>query len=891
MIYRYNKIPENIKPYIGKKAFNLFELTKIGIYSPEWYIIPSIYFDNLYKDKRDMFISILKNKKSFEDINKLSKKLKNIIIEDEYLDKKIECDIINEIDYKIYPVSVRSSALNEDTEHLSFAGQYSTFLNIKDKNSIIHYIKKCLASQFNIQNLTYKILNKQDIEFQGIAIIIQKMILSEKSGILFTIDPVSGDKEKSVINASYGQGEGIVSDKVKSDMYVYDTVSKKFSKHIEFKTKKMDLCDDCGLIEKNIQNEKSNIPVLDDKELKELIKTGKRIENYFGSPQDIEFAYQNGHIYILQTRPITSKNGNKDILVWDNSNIVESFSGPTTPLTFSFANEAYSIIYKLMCLKLGVSKKVIKENEMLFTNMIGFINNRIYYSLNSWFTALSFLPAYKYNKEFMERMMGVKNSFEGKLINKDKNHSSLWGKLSLLKLIISITKSYFNHSRNVKRFRKIYNKAMMCYNDDIKQCTDSEEAINIYMNLKNKLLWEWITPVINDTFTMIFYGLLSKFLQKISKGEGEKLQNNLLSGEGNIESVEVTILLYQISNAIKKNNHALLLINEVSSGEFLNTIEKDNRFKDIYNLFCEYIDKYGNRCVHELKLEVQNLKDNPGKIIPLIKNYANKEELDIDNIIQREKDIRKEAENKVAKMLKRYNIIKRIFLRLIFNYLVKNTRLYVKNRENLRFIRTNVFGAVKNIFKKIGKEFYSKNIIDSEKDIFYLTVDEIISYIYGTSVMVNLKQVIAFRREEYKSNIDRDLPERFNSGYTPYINIPKKDVSVSTEGLKGIGCSPGHIKGVAEIVESPYIETAYGDILIAEKTDPGWLPVFPLYKGIILERGSVLSHSAIVARELGIPVIVGVRGLLSNIENGDMIEMNGSSGEINIINRRKTNGN
>ena len=885
MIYRFDSIPHNLIKHIGGKASNLLRLSKSGFNVPDWYVIPASYFERYYEGSRMDNLKAQFNKGL--KIDELSRSLKGVILHDGTLKENIERDIIRVIDEDIFPVSVRSSALNEDSEALSYAGQFSTFLNVTDKNSLSEYILQCLASQYDRRNMVYKRLNKQEKIFQGLAVIIQKMVSSQKSGIIFTADPTTGNKNKIVINGSYGQGEGVVSDSVKSDMYVYDKIENKFEYRIESKKEFVDLNEKGGLIKRSVAEDKIDQPVFTEVELKEIINTASKIEDIFGTPQDIEFAMDKEKIYILQARSITTKvTDERDELIWDNSNIVESFSGPTTPLTFSFANEAYSIIYRLMCLKLGVSKNTIDENKMIYTNMIGFINNRIYYSLNSWFTALSFLPAYKYNKEFMEKMMGVKSEFKGKLIKKENGTNRFFGKLSLLKLTGSIFISYITHGKNIRKFKKTYEHAVKEFTIDIDQCKDSREAIDLYIKLKNTLLSKWITPVINDTFAMVFYGLLGKFLEKISRNRNEKLQNNLLAGEDNIESVEVTVLLYGIAEKIKKNREALKLINNLSAVEFLERIKSDNRFIDIYKEFSCYINKFGSRCVHELKLEMPNLRDEPERIIPLIKNYVNRKDFDNESIFRKEKEIRRDAENSVSEELNKYHFPKSYILKIIFGYLLRNTRYFIRNRENMRFIRTNVFGMVKIIFRKIGKEFKSAGILEDEKDIFFLTVDEIISYVYGTSVTLNLKELVNLRKKEYEKNFLRELPERFRTGFIPYTDIPREKIS-NKGNLSGIGCSPGNVKGTVDIVESPYIEKARGEILVAEKTDPGWLPVFPLYKGIILERGSVLSHSAIVARELGIPVIVGVRGVTNNLKNGDLIEMNGSTGEIDVLTRRK----
>ncbi len=885
MIYRYNMIPEKIAKYIGGKAYNLYKLSCLDFNIPEWYVIPSLYFRAYYKENRLEHIKAILEKE--KDNKKSSEILKSAIIDDEELRNRIVRDILPAIKNELFPVSVRSSALNEDSETLSFAGQYSTFLNIKTKGELPNYILKCIASQFEERNIVYKKMAGQKVTFQDMAVIIQKMVKSQKSGVIFTVDPVIGDTNKIIINANFGQGEGIVSDRVKSDMYSYDRRTKKMKTNIVLKDNMIDLANEGGTVERKVSKKLIELPVLNKKESEDLIDSAEKIEKFFGVPQDIEFAIEKDKTFILQARPVTTKiKKKKHELVWDNSNIVESFSGPTTPLTFSFANEAYTIIYKLMCLHLGVSPKTIEENKMIYTNMIGFINNRIYYSLNSWFTALSFLPAYKYNKEFMEKMMGVKEQFSEMLIKKERKSNALLGKISFLKLAVSIFTKYVTHGRNIEKFKKTYERAMKEFETDINKCRNSKDAIDVYIKLKNILLEKWITPVINDTFAMVFYGLLSKFLKKISADDSEKLQNNLLTGEGNMESVDVTVMLYDIAESIKRNKKAIDLINHLSPEEFIRRIEEE-QFNEIREKFYQYIDKFGSRCVNELKLETPNLRDKPEQIVPLIKNYVNENDFNTELIFQRERDIRTKAENKVKNTLQKYYFLKRFFMKIIFKYLLRNTRYFIKNRENMRLIRTNVFGIVKVIFKKIGDEFSARGVIEDKKDIFFLTVNEIVSYIYGTSVTKNLKKLINLRKEEYEKNTRRELPERFYTEFIPYADIP--GVSSEKAGkISGIGCSPGHIKGTVEIVKTPYIEEVKGDILVAERTDPGWLPVFPLYKGIILERGSVLSHSAIVARELGIPVIVGVRGVTSNLKNGDLIDMDGGTGSINILTRRKS---
>ena len=240
-----------------------------------------------------------------------------------------------------------------------------------------------------------------------------------------------------------------------------------------------------------------------------------------------------------------------------------------------------------------------------------------------------------------------------------------------------------------------------------------------------------------------------------------------------------------------------------------------------------------------------------------------------------------EAEAKVKKALRARPLEK-----AKFKFLLKHARYTVKNRENLRFERTRVFGRIRQIFLRIGYILTSMNVIEDKRDIFYLELDEILFYIDGKSTTNNLKELIEIRKKQYEKYKEQIPDDRFYAYGAVNIgndfkkeNISKKiDAQIS---LKGIGASPGIVTGKARVVKDPRnAKIEQGEILVAEFTDPGWIMLFPSSSGILVERGSLLSHSAIVSRELGIPCVVGITGLIDNIKTGDIIELNGTTGEI-----------
>ncbi|MCH7515882.1 MAG: hypothetical protein IIB08_01925 [Bacteroidetes bacterium] len=223
------------------------------------------------------------------------------------------------------------------------------------------------------------------------------------------------------------------------------------------------------------------------------------------------------------------------------------------------------------------------------------------------------------------------------------------------------------------------------------------------------------------------------------------------------------------------------------------------------------------------------------------------------------------------------------FKRFVFRFVLKNARRSITNRENMRFARTRNFGLVRNIFRQISQRFVEQRILKKESDIYYLTVNEIFDFIRGTSTNCNLAALVKIRKAEYANYSLITLPDRFQTIGIPYLNKLNKDPKFksSNNSLQGTGCSSGIVKAKALVVIDPSsINGESGHILVARSTDPGWIFLMVSAKGIIVEKGSVLSHSAIIGRELGIPTIIGVTDATGKIPDGAIIEMDGSNGEI-----------
>lgn len=834
------KISNIIKPTMtssdyGGKANNLLLMDQMELNVPQWVVIP-----------KEVMTRQLVNIKE----DKLIEALDALVVPKNILS---ELSFYFGPDYKTLNYAVRSSATAEDGVDFSFAGQFETKLNVS-YNQLENAIKAVWNSVNSLHLNTYRENNllAQDL---GIAVIIQLMVPSEVSGVAFGMDPVSGDADKKVISAIKGLGDDLVSGKVNADNF---TLS---SEGIEA----------CAL---NKQG------TLDKSQLNEIADLLDALNKKTGQAQDVEFAYANGQLFVLQTRPITTKANTEkgEYLVWDNSNIIESYPGITTPMTFSFIEKMYTAVYIQLCTLLGVPAKTISENKSVFQSTLGLVRGRVYYNLLSWYKMLAMIPGYSINAEFMETMMGVKEKFE-----LDASFKMSKTKAGFRIILMLVKMCWLNITLNKKRdkFQTYLDQKLAEYKsynyDQLKIAT----TIQHYKTYEQTLLKEWKVPLVNDFFSMIWFGLLKKQVEKLFPKQAN-LHNDLLCGSRDIISVEPIHRTIALSKLIRANTEWEQYFNTHSAEAVWNHLTSGN-FPRLKEQIDRYLEDFGERCMGELKLETTSYTQAPSLFIQILKSYVLKK-IEVDgNRKSLDSQLRLDAELKIEMALKN-KPLKRFW----FNFILKQARALVSNRENLRYERTRAFGVVRTMIAGIGKQLAAKKLISDPKDVFYLELEALLDLDKGD--LSKLNQKIKATKAKFEAYALQEQPKErfFTYGHNfedQYIYSDEKLENISGD-LQGIGCCPGQIKAKVQVIEDPRsIESLDGDILVTQSTDPGWVTLFPSASAIIVERGSLLSHSAIVAREMGIPCIVSVDGLLRTLKTGDEVLMDGSTGTIKIINQ------
>jgi len=885
----------------GGKAFNLARMSSLDVNVPQWIVVTTEVFDQ--------FVSLLKldfDITSDSDISTLSKDIEDRFLSrslPEYLAEPIK-EALSQQGLLDSFVAVRSSGLDEDSKAHSFAGQFSSFLYQKGFLQIEESIRRCWASGFSARALSYRLENRLDCHSIKVGVVIQKMVNADVAGVIFSRNPINLHDRQNLLNsATYGLGEGLVSGTLDADEYLLSRSDNKIKAVIAQKAKAYRRHQSGGLllddVDPRVQSE-SCLSTSDNQRIKQL---ALNLERSLKAPQDIEWALENGQLYCLQTRPITvcptlafydeTINGKKSTL-WDNANIIESYSGVSSPLTFSFASRAYRQVYLQFLELMGVDADAIKDNDAVFRNMLGHVRGRIYYNLANWYRVLSYLPLNNNSDEFMETMMGLKGTLPDdiKLDLKDapenrlsRNRRKAWvfmttlGRFFRKKQIVKQFKDNFNAIYNRERKRNYYGLSL-------------PEQLAIYNDLEKRVLNRWHAPIVNDFLCMIFFGVLKTLTAKWIKTHGrETLQNDLLCGQGHLESTEPTKMLMQIAQEIDRGPSTIR--DEVlkrSPQELATELKRSTVLKPIAEKFSHFLEQYGFRSADELKLEEHDLHEDPSFALAAIQNYVRSKNHDINSIKEREVAIKSQAEAIVRQNLSGPKL-------WLYQWILKEARKAVATRESLRFDRTKIFGIIRHLFRAMGQNLLELELIDDKQDVFYLDINELMGFIEGRLSGMPLRDLIRIRKQHFAQYRQEEAPpDRFVTTGTAGVSFEHRKAlmdgdifSVAQKMpddpslLVGTSCCPGRV--TASVLATNNINEAReinGQILATERTDPGWVPLYPSCAGLLIERGSLLSHSAVVARELGLPTIVGVRGLMKRIKSGDVVELDATSGTVRL---------
>ncbi|MEQ1710773.1 MAG: PEP/pyruvate-binding domain-containing protein [Hyphomicrobium sp.] len=752
------------------------------------------------------------------------------------------------------PYAVRSSGRQEDGAAHSHAGQFLSKLDVAaaDVKSAAHDV---WASGFTDTIAEYRRTRGIDCGDAAPAVIVQRMVPARAAGVAFSADPVSGRRDRVVISATEGIAERLVSGEIDGADYAIDKHTGAISGAVpgEGPLSRADVCAVADL--------------------------ALAIEAAFGAPQDIEWAFDGDRLHVLQARPITTPlraaaAHDGTVTIFDNSNIVESYPGLVSPLTFSFAQYAYARVYRAFVRLVGVGEPVIAANAVVFENMLGRIDGRVYYNLVNWYRCLALLPGFAINRAHMETMMGVGEPLPAAIADslapppaKGLALAAEWLRVGGMAVRIVIQALLL--PRTIRGFYGRLAAALHASPIDLDVAPLTALAAE-YRRIETSLLDRWDAPLVNDFLCMIAFGASRKLMQRWLGQPGLELHNDVLIGQGDIISAEPAQRIAKLGTMVRAVPGLAARIASVGRPALAGHPAIDAGV-------ASYIEKFGDRCTEELKLESITLGEDPTQLLLAIAAAAGRPE--------RAPAVHASQSDRLAR-----SFAGKPLRRWVAGKALSIAKGRVRDRENLRFERTRIFGRARRVFLAMGRELTASGALEAPRDIFCLTVPEVLGAIEGFAVSQNLAGLVALRKAERDAAARRtDPPERMTLTGAIAIAASGRDETIATPNATGgtsnrrggTGCSAGIVTGIARVVRDPRTEAlAPGEILVARHTDPGWIAVFSNASAIVVERGSLLSHSAIVARELGIPCVVGLKDATGWISSGMRITVDGSSGEV-----------
>lgn len=881
-ILYFNEIDNEKVHLVGGKGVNLGELFNNGFSVPEGFCVTTNAYDLFMQDNE--LKSLIKklndlNYKSIELIREIAEQVRNKITETE-VSEAIKIAIYgawNNLGAN-YSYAIRSSATAEDLQDTSFAGQQDTYLNIRGYENLVEAVKKCWASLFTDRAVVYRNKNGFDNSIVKLSVVIQRMIGSEYSGIIFTADPISGNRKMLNIEAGYGLGEALVSGLVTPDFYqIYNSeiVNKKIAR------KEIGIFPDNegGVFEVEIIDSYKEKQVLTDKQIVELADTGIKIQNSFGNPQDIEWGYYENKFYILQSRPITSlypipKIEGSDEHVFISFGHIQMMTDAMKPLALSIfeitrifdkfgAEDSTSIQYNAggrIFLDLSYFLNIPKIRDNI-TSVIKYADDQISLSV----------------QELLDRGSVFANNEEFK-----KKTEKLLGPL-FFKTSLNL------HMRNVNRMKAKGEKFFR------NESNKWEKDINSYKGIEKikKIRW-YISGMLNFLFSnaLQYPATAILALSKIKKiclecfdeDKTEELLSKLnMSLENNVTS-NMMMEIYDMADSVRGSKELIECLKKTTDESFWKDLEDLKKNIEFTLDMKKFMDKYGMRCSGEIDITLKRWEEAPAQVVPFILNHIQTSKANE----HREKFKRglllaKEAENEILQEVRSKQGWSKARKTARFIKIYRNLMGF---RESPKYFMIKFFETVRNAVLSEADILTTAGIFEKKEDIYYFSLDEVISILEGT-YNKNIEEVIELRKNKFESYKKLNPPRVMTS--SGEILTGKIKNSKAPEGsFLGTPASIGVTEGIANVVlKISEADLKDGEILIAPFTDPAWTPLFNSASAVVTEVGGMMTHGSVIAREYGIPAVVGVNDITKLIKSGDKIRVNGSEGYVEIIEKAK----
>ncbi len=848
---------------VGGKGANLGELAKIeGIHVPDGFCVSTEAFErilgetpsiNAYLDQLSR-LKVADRDKIGELSGEIRRVIEGITIPEEIIEaiSRFLSKLGEENAY-----AVRSSATAEDLPTASFAGQQDTYLNIIGKEAILKHISQCWASLFTERAVIYRLQNGFDHRKVHLSVVVQKMVFPQAAGILFTADPVTGNRKVLSIDASFGLGEALVAGLVNADTYkVRD--GQVIDKQISTKKLAIVALQDGGTQEQEIEPAQQTRKALTDEQILQLERMGRKIEAHFGRPQDIEWCLVDDTFYIVQSRPITTlypipeasdtKNhvyisvGHQQMMTDAMKPLGLSFFLLTTPAPMRTAGGR--LFVDIAPAQLHVIVNVLGKSDPLIKDALLTIMER---------------------GDFIQSLPDEKKQPGPGTNNQDRVPTNYQTLIEYDPTIVAdliqrgqAAIDQLKHSIQTQSGVDLFDFILQDL-QELKHSNTNSQSLGVILTGMNASYW------INDK--------MKEWLGETNAADtlSQSVANNITS--------EMGLALLDLADVIRPYPEVIAYLHHAQEDNFVDELVTLPGGQETHAAINAFLDQYGMRCVGEIDITRTRWREKPTTLIPMI--LSNIKNVAPGASTQKFEQGRQEALEKEQTLLARLQQLpdgeqKAVEAKRMID-LIRN---FIGYREYPKYFMISRYFAYKLALLKEAERLVHANVLHEKEDMYYLTFEELREVVRTNQLD---SQIISQRKDEY-NHYTKLTPPRVLTSDGEIITGAYKRGNLPAEAIAGLAVSSGVIEGRARVIlkiEDADLEE--GDILVTAFTDPSWTPLFVSIKGLVTEVGGLMTHGAVIAREYGLPAVVGVDNATKLIKDRQRIRVDGTEGYVEIL--------
>jgi len=777
--------------------------------------------------------------------------------------------------------AVRSSAVAEDLEGASFAGQYDSILGVAGYEAVAEALLRCWASFLNPHAIAYR--RERNIGgFQG-AVVVQRLVPADAAGVCFTLDPVTGRSDRVLLNANFGLGESVVSGRVSPDSFAVDKASRELVSR-EIATKDVKIVPAPGgtrevVLPESLQRRAS----LTDEQAVAIAGLALAIEKSEGRAVDVEWAVCQGEIFLLQSRPITATGGGRTprleeppegcvpelntpvdprYPLYSNGNISEVLPGCITPLSWSYIGPTIEHAFRFQGVALGAMEPGGAEYQVL-----GFFFHRPYVCVSYLEAAAERTPGLSpdtIHEEFIGPPEKSAPALRPRDLWPDRWPAIARVTWTLLRKLISLEREAQACRERMQRQRaesgpeqwKTWSDQRLI--EEVRFCERQAELSDVHV---------WAS-----SFAVAQFGVLRNLTRAWLGDDDGSLAAQMVTGLGSLPSANPAFGVWELARQVMASPELARRFESIRDNASLLVAleETDAPAREFRGSLGRFLDAFGHRGVCEAEFRSPCWREDPAQVLALVRNYLQPGVVAPERVRERQESVRSRAGARVRELS--------LSKRLLLGGLLRRTRRCMELREQLKDLIVLRSDRARGIYGEVRERLLARRQLSGSDDLYFLTCGEVADLLTGSMRPEEAGEIVARRRRDF--------------AWCEAVSVPKlqerepkvvrfEDLAPERR-LEGMGVSPGRVEGRARVILDPrqtsHIEP--GEILVTPITDAGWTPLFINAGGLVVEVGGLLSHGSVVAREYGLPAVVSVSGATRQIRTGDRIALDGSSGVV-----------